>query len=689
MTEALPIKKLKLPRKGRAIDGTYVRELMVSIRDVGLLHPIVVGPGMRVIAGVHRMKACQELGWTEIPATTVRHDGLQAELAQIDENLIRNPGTALERSEALHRRQEIYEELNPATKHGGDRRSIKRQKLPLDRPKSFAADTAAKTKIAERTVRDHVQVAKNLDRKARDVIAKTPSADKLADLQALVKLPAEQQREVAAKVAETGQGVKEVLRSDGEPNERFTPRALIADLHRFNQFTVDAASNPKSPAARVIGRFWTKEDDGLEESWRGERVFVNPPFDACEEWVEKASREFAAGCELIVMLLPAVRTEQSFWQDWIEPFRDQPGSPIRTKFLRGRTSFGYPNDPEGEHSGSPEFGCVLVTWDARRIESKHQSAAGEPTPPTESSSAADASPGSSEAGVSQAKPAINWKPGKGGNIDGKTRGHSHRWHRLFRVKGGYTRGCSDHGSTSVKTEEAAKAECEAHEISKYRALAPPEPPKKKPGTCIVDKCRNVAAFGALCAKHNSGVVPDPGDDRCCASECDSKRAHIYLPYCELHCPCDEHSELRAKQTAEPKRPPWIFEWRRGENKPGTNAHAFGAPLSNGRARCGASIAAENKSRVVAAAWDHPFCRNCRTGVDADVRELGAIDPFHEGTNAFNATKEEYRQRAEGAMAVAQAVGVEPAPACETPKKHGQPGHVCRMRIHFEDGQVGT
>ena len=38
-----------------------------SIAEVGLLHPVVVTPEGRLIAGQRRLEACRQLGWTEVP----------------------------------------------------------------------------------------------------------------------------------------------------------------------------------------------------------------------------------------------------------------------------------------------------------------------------------------------------------------------------------------------------------------------------------------------------------------------------------------------------------------------------------------------------------------------------------------------------------------------------------------------
>jgi N6-adenosine-specific RNA methylase IME4 len=64
-----------------------LRSLANSIAEVGLLHPIVVTPEGRLIAGQRRLEACRSLGWTEIPVTVV--DLLQAARGEAHENFVR------------------------------------------------------------------------------------------------------------------------------------------------------------------------------------------------------------------------------------------------------------------------------------------------------------------------------------------------------------------------------------------------------------------------------------------------------------------------------------------------------------------------------------------------------------------------------------------------------------------------
>ena len=64
-----------------------LRPLANSIAEVGLLHPVVVTPEGRLIAGQRRLEACRHLGWTEIPVTVVPL--LRAARGEAHENFIR------------------------------------------------------------------------------------------------------------------------------------------------------------------------------------------------------------------------------------------------------------------------------------------------------------------------------------------------------------------------------------------------------------------------------------------------------------------------------------------------------------------------------------------------------------------------------------------------------------------------
>lgn len=119
--------------------------------------------------------------------------------------------------------------------------------------------------------------------------------------------------------------------TDDGVDDRALPPAVFAKWHDRFQFTIDVAA---SDANAKLPRYYTRATNGLEQSWVGERVYCNPPFSNIAPWVKKAWAE--VGAPLIVMLLPANRTEQRWWHELIESKRDRGGV---------RAAFGIPAGP--------------------------------------------------------------------------------------------------------------------------------------------------------------------------------------------------------------------------------------------------------------------------------------------------------------------------------------------------------
>lgn len=145
-------------------------------------------------------------------------------------------------------------------------------------------------------------------------------------------------------------------------DERHTPAWLFDPLTERHGFTLDAAA---SAGNAKCAKFYTRGDSGLEHSWAGEVVWCNPPFSDLPSWVAKAVKETASGCKRVVMLLPANRTEQRWWQEHIEGRRDR-GLGITVQFLPRRIQFGAPGNPNAKWRSSPPFGCCLIVFDPWR-----------------------------------------------------------------------------------------------------------------------------------------------------------------------------------------------------------------------------------------------------------------------------------------------------------------------------------
>ena len=217
-----------------------VTELAKSIDSLGLMNPISVTKDFVLIAGLHRLEACKSLGWQEIPVTVFDYDQITAQLAEIDENLIRNELSALERGEQLAKRKDLYEAKFPHTKKGGDKQSVSAKgKLSADSALSFPSfvkDTSFKTKQAQRTIHESVQIAKRISEPVRNIIRETPIADNKSELLMLSRLDPSAQTHVAEKV-ESGKAetVTDAMRQIAkEIPEGFKSAAQVVAEHRLS-----------------------------------------------------------------------------------------------------------------------------------------------------------------------------------------------------------------------------------------------------------------------------------------------------------------------------------------------------------------------------------------------------------------------------------------------------------------------
>jgi len=114
-----------------------------------------------------------------------------------------------------------------------------------------------------------------------------------------------------------------------------TPPDLFAALNAEFGFTLDAAANA---ANHLCERYYTAEDSAFGHSWKGERVFCNPPYGRDSgRWIAKFAEAVHEGAQVIVALLPA-RTDTRAFHDYLY---QKPG--VELRFLRGRLRFGHPD----------------------------------------------------------------------------------------------------------------------------------------------------------------------------------------------------------------------------------------------------------------------------------------------------------------------------------------------------------
>jgi len=112
-----------------------------------------------------------------------------------------------------------------------------------------------------------------------------------------------------------------------------TPDTLFNALHGVYNFTIDACASKENTK---LPDYWDESADGLSQSWKGHRIWMNPPYQNKKPgqiaWVRKAYHEVKDnGCDLAVCLLPA-RTDTRLFHDYVM-------KSSMVYFIRGRLRF--------------------------------------------------------------------------------------------------------------------------------------------------------------------------------------------------------------------------------------------------------------------------------------------------------------------------------------------------------------
>ena len=109
-----------------------------------------------------------------------------------------------------------------------------------------------------------------------------------------------------------------------------TPQDFFDQLNARFSFTLDPCADAKNHKCE---RYFTREDDGLNQDWGGNIVFCNPPYGReIGKWVKKCHDEAQKPQTVCVMLIPA-RTDTRWFHEYIY-------GKAQIEFVRGRLKFG-------------------------------------------------------------------------------------------------------------------------------------------------------------------------------------------------------------------------------------------------------------------------------------------------------------------------------------------------------------
>jgi phage N-6-adenine-methyltransferase len=131
-------------------------------------------------------------------------------------------------------------------------------------------------------------------------------------------------------------------------DEWATPQVLFDKLDAEFCFRLDVCATDENAKCAI---YWTKEDNGLEQSWTASAegsVWMNPPYGReIEKWMNKAYETSLAG-DTVVALIPN-RSNAPWWHEYVMKANE-------IRFIKHKVSF------EGEAEGVPFWGSVIAVF---------------------------------------------------------------------------------------------------------------------------------------------------------------------------------------------------------------------------------------------------------------------------------------------------------------------------------------
>jgi ParB family chromosome partitioning protein len=342
----------------------HFRDLIppLSGEELTLLEESIIRDGCRdaillwgdtIVDGHNRFEICTRLG---IPYNTLAMDFPDREAAQlwmIANQMGRRNLHPLDKVPLLERKREILaaqakERQGARSDLQGDIQKNFTECSPQTRD-TIAAEigVSGPTYEALRTVSNE-----GTDELKQAVREKKVGASTAAEI---ATLPAETQREIASlptrkEIVEEVKKHVHVAQNSGE-NEWYTPPQFIESARAvMGSIDTDPASCEVANANVKAVKFFTKEDDGLRQTWEG-NVWMNPPYaqPLMSQFAEAVSAKFERGeiAQAVILVNNATETQ------W---FQRMAGAASAVCFPKSRVRF---LDPQG-NPGAPLQGQAII-----------------------------------------------------------------------------------------------------------------------------------------------------------------------------------------------------------------------------------------------------------------------------------------------------------------------------------------
>ena len=292
--------------------GDLDEAFVESVREKGVLEPLVITDGKEIISGHRRWLAAKATNTDRVP---VRKSSFESDLEEREALIEFNRQREKTPAQKINEIDEIKDVIK--VKSGSGRTNSKQN----DRWEEKAIEKV-KSDISPSTYRKGKEVKNKAESEEENTEVKEAAEEAWNELQtdsnasfsgAYQKVKdAEKDADDEEDEDDSDEHTVVDAATKQETDEWSSPRELVEPIaDALNGFDLDPCSGAEqSPFAADT---YTAEDDGLEQSWYG-RVWVNPPYSAMSEWTAKATTETRDGDAKSVVYLCKGDSSTAWWQ---------------------------------------------------------------------------------------------------------------------------------------------------------------------------------------------------------------------------------------------------------------------------------------------------------------------------------------------------------------------------------------
>jgi hypothetical protein len=273
--EWISIKKIAVGPRMRGLSVPHIEELKISIKLIGLINPLIITENFRLVAGRHRLAACDQLGWEKVPVIIIADNKLLNDQEEIDENLFCCHLTVLERGEHLKRGKEIFKQLAEEARTQSDQK-----RNYFADATSYAEFAAQQSATTRRSIQQEIRIATLICHEAKTLIRDQPFSDRKVDLLKFCRMGHVDQIKVAKVInagIETLEAALALLASTGEPSSGYkcikSPHAK--DLEKLLQFASQGLSLEDFPDAVEVDFIFQSYADFTQHIVRALQSILN------------------------------------------------------------------------------------------------------------------------------------------------------------------------------------------------------------------------------------------------------------------------------------------------------------------------------------------------------------------------------------------------------------------------------